>query len=171
MNNFDLEIYYSKGAVCTFYTVRWNEQDIDETNKFFERFLKDDATSNFAYELLYLLFEKIANEAGARKEFFRFENDAQALPSNKLLKAINWVEDSFPLRLYCMQLSNCLVILFGGSKKTAQFAQAGETASFFREANYFAKRITEAIANREIVITSDGRQIVNGYEHTLKITL
>lgn len=171
MNNFNLEVYWSKGVVCTFYTVRWNGEDTDETNKFFERFLKDDSTSIYAEELLYLLFEKIGNEVGARNEFFRFENHAQALPSNKLLKVINWNKDSFPLRLYCMQLSNRLVILFGGGKKTSENAQGGETANFFRDANVFAKKITEAIASREIVITSDGRKIINGYQNTLKITL
>ena len=56
---------------------------------------------------------------GALKVFFRFENAAQAIPPCGTYKVediyINYA--NFPLRLYCLRISETLVVLFNGGEK------------------------------------------------------
>ena len=66
----------------------------------------------------------------------------------------------FPLRLYCLRLTDTIVILFNGGEKTARTAQGGKTSKAFREACAFVKKIDEAIKNREIIILEDDQRIV-----------
>jgi uncharacterized SAM-binding protein YcdF (DUF218 family) len=51
-----------------------------------------------------------------------------------------------------------LVVLFNGGEKTAKNAQGGKTSMFFNEANQFAKRILEALQQKEIYITPNKRE-------------
>jgi len=41
MNIFALEVFDDEGEQCTFYTVRWDESSISETDKFFEKYESD----------------------------------------------------------------------------------------------------------------------------------
>jgi hypothetical protein len=59
----------------------------------------------------------------------------------------------FPLRLYCLRLSEKVVVLFNGGIKSAQTAQDSKDLRMkFFEAQTFAKRILEAISANEIYI-------------------
>ena len=49
------------------------------------------------------------------------------------------------------------MVLFNGGKKTAGIAQGGRTSMVFQEANIFAKRILDALQQKEIYITTDQR--------------
>ena len=46
MNAFALEIFNDEGNACTFYTVRWENAEISETDKFFVKFRNDVAYKN-----------------------------------------------------------------------------------------------------------------------------
>lgn len=91
---------------------------------------------------------------GALEDFFRFENAAQALPPSGTYQ----VEDlyinfgNFPLRLYCLRISETLVVLFNGGEKTADTAQRGKTSMAFQEANIFAKRILDALIKKTFTL-------------------
>jgi hypothetical protein len=50
------------------------------------------------------------------------------------------------------------VVLFNGGEKTADTAQGGKTSMVFQEANIFAKRIMEALINKDIYITANQRE-------------
>ncbi|SDA96021.1 hypothetical protein SAMN03080617_04167 [Algoriphagus alkaliphilus] len=159
MNTFTLEIFDDEGRQCTFYTVRWEEADVSETNRFFEKYENESNFEKPIQELAVFLTKKIGNDVGAQKDFFRFENAAQALPPSGRYKVgeitINYGD--FPLRLYCLRISDNLVVLFNGGEKTAESAQGGTTSMAFHEANLFAKRILTALQAREIYITPDER--------------
>jgi hypothetical protein len=164
MNIFALELFDDEGDHCTFYTVRWVDDELSETEKFFSNASQDVALTEPLQELTYFLFDKIADQEGAHESFFRFENYAQALPPsgrhviNKYtMEAITINYQHFPLRLYCLRISDQLAVLFNGGEKTSQTAQGGNTAGAFRGANNFARRITEAIRDKEINITPNGR--------------
>ncbi len=111
-------------------------------------------------ELAKFISNKIGDELGALEDFFRFENAAHALPPSGTYR----VEDlsinfgNFPLRLYCLRLSETLVVLFNGGEKTANTAQGGNTSMAFQEANLFAKRILGALINKEIYLSADQRE-------------
>lgn len=159
MNTFALEIFDDQGHVCTFYTVRWEDAELSETDKFFQNFRYDERLKHPLRELASFLKVVIGDEYGALYDFFRFENAAQALPPSGTYK----VEDlyinfgNFPLRLYCLRISETLVVLFNGGEKTANTAQGGKTSMAFQEANTFAKRILDALINKDIYITADRR--------------
>lgn len=159
MNTFALEIFDDQGQVCTFYTVRWEDAALSETDKFFVKYENNSAFQRPLQELAKFISNKIGDETGALEDFFRFENSAQALPPSGTHK----VEDlyinfgNFPLRLYCLRISETLVVLFNGGEKTADTAQGGKTSMAFQEANIFAKRILDALRDKDIYITADQR--------------
>lgn len=160
MNTFALEIFDDQGQVCTFYTVRWEGEELSETDKFFVKYENDCTFQRPLQELAKFISKKIGNEMGALAYFFRFENAAQALPPSGKHK----VEDvyinygNFPLRLYCLRISETLVVLFNGGEKTAGTAQGGKTSMAFQEANLFAKRIMDALKDEDIYITANQRE-------------
>ena len=160
MNTFALEIFDDQGEVCTFYTVRWEDADFSETDKFFMKYENDDTFQQPLQELARFISKKIGDEMGALEDFFRFENTAQALPPSGTYKVenlyINYAH--FPLRLYCLRISETLVVLFNGGEKTTGTAQGGKTSMAFREANRFAERILDALIKKDIYITDDHRE-------------
>ena len=160
MNIFALEKYDDEGSRCTFYTVRWEIVDANETDRFFNKYDHDINAQQAIQELAIFLTKKIGNEHGALQEFFRFENIAHALPPSSKQKmgeiTINY--SNFQLRLYCLRISDSLVVLFNGGKKTSHNAQGGKTSMVFHEANQFAKRILAALQYKEIYITANQRE-------------
>jgi hypothetical protein len=163
VNTFALEIFDDQGKLCTFYTVRWEDAKLSETDKFFLKFSNENQLKQALQELAKFLEVVIGNEYGALEDFFRFENNAQAIPSSGTYK----VEDiyinygNFPLRLYCLRISESLVVLFNGGEKTANTAQQGKTSMAFQEANIFAKRILEVLKNKDIYINDKQRTFLN----------
>lgn len=163
MNIFALEIFDDQGSCCTFYSVRLEEEIESETDKFFIKYENDIRFTRPIQELAVFILNKIGNDVGALEDFFRFENTAQALPPSGKYKvgevSINY--GNFPLRLYCLRISDSLVILFNGAEKTAENAQEGKTSMAFHEANQYAKRILEALQQKEIYITLNEREFRN----------
>ena len=168
MNTFALEKFDDHGNRCTFYTVRWQDADSSETDAFFQKFRNNEILKSSLQELAKFLEIVIGDEQGAVEDFFRFENTAQALPPSGKYRVfeitINY--GNFPLRLYCLRISDCLVILFNGGEKTNENAQGGKTSMVFHEANQFAKRILEALQQKDIYIMPNEREFrcFNGNE-------
>lgn len=161
MNTFVLEKFDDEGERCTFYTVRWDKSGKSETEKFLEKYATDKNFVQPIQELVSFIFNTLGNELGAMECFFRFERDAQALPpaGSYQVGDISIYYPHFPLRLFCLRISDNLVILFNGGEKTSHKAQDGNTSMAFYEANAFAKRILEALNDKEIYITEDGCEL------------
>lgn len=172
VNNFALEIYDDEGEKCAFYTVRWVDSGISETDKFFMKYENSSKFKHYLQELAIFLTKKMGSETGALEDFFRFETKAHALPPAGIYNVdeININYDHFPLRLYCLRISDYLVVLFNGAEKTSRTAQGGKTAMAFYEANIFAARILEALKNKDIYIAANQRTFKN-YDHTEEIIL
>ena len=173
MNTFALEIFDDEGKKCTFYTVRWDDSELSETDKFLEKYGDDDNFKHYIEDLLSLILVQLANRGALDKFKFRFENSAEALPPNQKTTVIR-LEIKYPnspLRLYCLRWSESLVVLFGGGKKTSRSAQEGETSEAFRNANLFTKRILEAIREGEIYVSSNGRKFQNSHNDDDEILL
>ena len=172
MNIFELQLFDDNGSECTFYTVKWDDQIVSETNKFIEKYEILPKFESSLNELFSFIVNIIGNKKGAKEIYFRFENSAQALPPSGTYQIgeITIKFGNFPLRLYCLRISEKLVILFNGAEKTSQTAQDGNTSIAFREANIFAKKIVESLANGEIIITANGRNLQN-YNNTIPILI
>lgn len=162
MNTFAVELFDDHGSQCTFYTVRKEGCETSETDKFFIKFENSKKHKRSLQELAKFLEIVIAEEDGAIEDYFRFENEAHALPPSgkHRLGQISVDFGNFPLRLYCLRLTENLVILFNGNEKTSGTAQSGNTSMAFYEANAFALKIRRAL-NDSIFIQADNRTLLN----------
>jgi hypothetical protein len=132
--------------------------------RFVSRIDSIEAMQQPLQELLQLILEVIGNTYGAQDAFFnRFESRVTALPPKGHLK-ISEIEldyQGFPLRLYCLAITDEVVILFNGGIKNTRTVQESKDiiSTKFFEANEFAKRILAALNTQEINV--DGRIIRN----------
>lgn len=155
MNIFVLEIWDDEASKCGFYTVRWEDSEQNETDKFFNKY---DAIPEFkkaTQELLGFVLDGIGEDHGAIDILFnRFENEVVGLPNKGKvnLGGIVFFYPNFPLRLYALRIRNRpdLVVLFNGGIKSSQTNQASKDLNLkWIEACQFAKRIEEALRNKE----------------------
>ena len=155
MNNFVLETWDDEGQACTFYTVKWEDAQYSETDKFLLKY-GDKANEYYeqTLELVRLLTESIGNRYGATDDFIdRTKNKAHALPPKpkNTPPEIQSLGIHFPLRLYCYRISEKLLILFNGGIKDARTDQESELSTKFYEVQSFVKRIEEALSDETIV--------------------
>lgn len=164
MANFALEIFDDESPKCMFYTVLVEGEELSETDLFFKRFFEDEHFKSEAMELATFLSVTIGTKRGALNDFFREEQKAHALPPplRVEIEEVDFGRD-FPLRLYCLRLSRSCLVLFNGGEKTSQSAQDGNTSISFRQANEFAKKILEALNQKQIKLCSKERQILDYY--------
>jgi hypothetical protein len=155
-NYINLQLYKSFDKV-NFYTFQFENQDLTETEKFFTKFENntevEDSLNNIAVWLSLL-----GQKYGAKQEFFRHEADAQALPPpmNKMLREVI-VND---LRLYCVCISDKIVILANGGIKTSQKVQdSPDLLPHFRFANEMSKQISTLIREGDLKFL--GKNILN----------
>lgn len=96
--------------------------------------------------------------------FNRFENEVVGLPNRGKtnLGELTFFFPNFPFRLYALRVNNQsnLVVLFNGGIKSALTNQASKDLNLkWREACQFAKRIEEAIMDKEIIVNHRKRTI------------
>ena len=108
------------------------------------------------YDDIISWLEKLGDEIGADRRYFRHEWKADALPPPKKFIEIDYTEN---LRLYCMRVSDSIVILFNGAIKTHGIISAQDcpkVSPFFNMANKLVKKIDELMLDGEVVISEDG---------------
>lgn len=164
MANFALEIFDDESPKCMFYTVMVEGEELSETDLFFKRFFEDSQYKSEAMELATFLSSVIGTKRGALNDFFREEDEAHALPPplRTEIEEVDFGRD-FPLRLYCLRLSQSCLILFNGGEKTSRSAQDGDTSISFRQAKEFAKKILDAMHQKQIKLCSEKRTILDYY--------
>ena len=164
VNIFALEIWDDEGAKCTFYTVRYDDLQTNETDLFFERYDALPEYKQANQELLSFIIYAIGEDHGAINELFnRNENEVKGLPvqGKVVLDEITYHYPNFPLRLYALKITNNIVILFNGGIKDDQTNQKSSQHLIWREACEFAKRILEAIRDGTIIVDKKNRQLTN----------
>lgn len=173
VNIFALEIWDDEGAKCTFYTVKYDDANINETDLFFEKY---DALAGFKeanQELLSFVLFAIGNDHGAVDELFnRDENEVKGLPvqGKRTVENITYHFPEFPLRLYALKITNNIVILFNGGIKDGPTNQKSSLYLEWRAACGFAKRIDEAIRDGSIIVDEKNRKLTN-YDGSNEIIL
>jgi hypothetical protein len=167
VNIFALEIWDDEASKCTFYTVRWEDAQENETDKFFNKYDAKAELRKPTQELLSFVLDSIGDDHGAVDALFnRFENEVVGLPNKGKVNVggIVFLYPNFPLRLYALRINNRsdLVVLFNGGVKSAQTNQESKELSLkWIEACQFAKRIEEALRNKEIIIDTRKRKILS----------
>ena len=177
MNIFALEIWYDEGSICTFYTVRFLDDDRElesETDRFFETYIQRDKYREEGYILFRLLTESIGNKYGATDDFFnRYENKALSLPPKPYsnVEEIIDIGINFPLRLFCYRISKHIVILFNGGIKESKTVQESKSLSMkFYEAQQLVRKIEEAMYDNVVFISENERYLIN-YDYSTEIIL
>jgi hypothetical protein len=167
VNIFALEIWDDEAGKCTFYTVRWEDAEENETDKFFNKYDAKPELKKSTQELLSFVLDSIGEDHGAIDALFnRFENEVVGLPNKGKVNVggIVFLYPNFPLRLYALRINNRsdLVVLFNGGLKSAQTNQESKELNIhWIEACRFAKRIEEALRDKEIIIDNEKRKILS----------
>lgn len=173
MNIFAIEIWDDESDKCTFYTVRYDDSEVNETDIFFEKY---DALAEYkeaTQELLSFVLLSIGNDHGAIDELFnRDENEVKGLPVQGKVKVneLTYHYPNFPLRLYALKITNNIVILFNGGIKNDKTNQKSLLHLEWRAACEFAKRINQALQDGTIIVDKKNRKLTN-YDGSIEIIL
>jgi hypothetical protein len=165
VNTFNLELWDDEGAKCSFYTVRKEDARDNEADKFFYKYYAVPELAVEIQQLMIFILESIGNVHGAIDILFnRYENEVVGLPNKgrAVLGDVSFLFPNFPLRLFALRINNRpdLVVLFNGGRKTAQTNQESKDLNLkWIEACQFAKRIEEALRNKEILLDIRNRKI------------
>jgi len=173
VNSFVVEIWDDEADRCTFYTVKGMDDELSETDKFFNKFDKDPQLTEATAELLTFVLKTIGDDHGAIEALFnRPENEVVGLPAKGKISfgevLIHY--PGFPLRLYALKIRENIVVLFNGGVKDGPTNQTSSLKLKWIEACQFAQRIDRAIADREIIIDETHRLLRNN-DDTLEIIL
>jgi hypothetical protein len=132
-----------------FYTARFGQKELAEFQLFDEKdFPKEEHQREL--EIIYGVINEIINRGAAKKFFFKDERGANALPKvpQELMDAN---KKDYGIRLYCIRLTDELVILLNGDVKThLDPQQCPNVKNHFSDAVNLARKLDRAIANREI---------------------
>ncbi len=143
MNLFVTLEEFSVYNIVTYYTVKIEEEDLTETEKFLDRYYgnilyKED------YDYIVNFLQELGDTRGAQKKYFRFENSGDALPPS-------WIENE--LRLYCIRLTDEIVILGNGGLKTSDTAQGSpDCKPKFDLINKIGRELDRCLGRGEITI-------------------
>jgi hypothetical protein len=175
MSTFEIVKWYSEGKSCQLYSIHIFDKRTDEASLFFEKYgAIDHPKRSYTNQLLLLIIKSIANKYGASDDFFdRHENDIHALPPKpkKYITEISLLGSSFPLRIYCMRITNEILILFNGGEKTAPSTQGSKDLSMkFYEALSFANQIKDAL-NASIIEVDHSKKELKHFQTNNKIEL
>jgi hypothetical protein len=124
----------------TYYTFLKENDAYTEADKFFNKCLTNDKISEQTDELVEWI-RLIGEKYGAKERYFRFENEAGALPPK-------FVENN-QLRLYIYRVNEGIVILSNGGIKTKQTAQeCPNVKAHFRFADKMSKQLNALMGER-----------------------
>ena len=144
-----------------FYTFQKEEQKESETAQFFNKMKTNEEVVDELNRLAQWIVE-IGNNHGALLELFRFEDEAYALPPpprGQREVGITQIEHN-DLRLYCVWISESIVILAnGGLKKSATVQGTPELMPHFRFAKTMGKQINQLISEKSFQYR--GKQILD----------
>ena len=126
------------------YSICFNGSDISEFEDFLIKF-KDNSKLNKDFQTIILALEKIIDQ-GALERFFRLEGK---MTDNVAALSI----DSRKLRLYCLRISDQIMILGnGGVKTTRTYQEDHELSGYVMDLQRFDELLKQAQKNGTITI-------------------
>ena len=127
------------------YTIQFTGEELSEYEKFVQRF-KDSAELKRDYQIIIYALSKIANN-GALERYFRPEgkmnDNVCALPV-----------DSGKLRLYCLRITDKILVIGNGGLKTTQtYEESEELLGYVMDLQKFDSLIKSEVANGSLTIS------------------
>lgn len=114
-----VKIYGLQLLKVSFYTLQVEGKPMTEFREFLTRMQNNKKDQRQVGEINRLI-KKIGNEYGAQDRYFKREGFAERLPPPTHHFIDSDGETDFGLRLYCVRLTDEIVILLNGDRKTAQ---------------------------------------------------
>jgi hypothetical protein len=149
-------IQLNKDKNYTLYTIQFLTEDKGEYLRFYNKF-KDDATYNDDLARIAKFVESIA-DLGALERFFRPEGKM----SDRVC-AMPVVKSN--LRLYCLRLSNSILILGnGGIKKSRTYNEDDELRGYVVTLQNFDKLIKQGVKEGTIIISENQIDTENTFD-------
>lgn len=146
----------NQGKGCTIYTIQFLMDTDSEFEKFVNKF-RNDAELNTDFQRLIGVLGKIAGE-GAFERYFRLEGKA-----NDRVAALPVLQSK--LRLYCLRLSDKILILGNGGVKNTQTYQADpELQGYVLTLQRFDQLLREGVENGSIEVTETSIETDNIFE-------
>lgn len=141
---------------CTIYSIQFLLEDESEFERFYTKF-KEESVYNEDFERLLNIIGRIA-DFGAFERFFRPEGKI-----NDRVCALPVVKSR--LRLYCLRLSDKILILGnGGVKKTRTCNEDDTLKGYVINLQNFDKLMTEGIKNGSILVTENTIETENTFD-------
>ncbi|MBQ6769782.1 MAG: hypothetical protein IJP44_02240 [Bacteroidales bacterium] len=126
------------------YTITFEGNELSEFEKFMDKF-KDNATLQRDYQLILLALDKITTHGALERNFRpegKMNDNVVALPIDKSR-----------LRLYCLRLSDKILILGnGGEKNTKTYEESDELKGYVMDLQKFDALLKSFIQKGEIEI-------------------
>ena len=164
MNIFELEIWNDERTLCTFYTVKNDREEHNETDKFLLKYPDNPIYEEDLQTLLSFIIYSIGDDHGAIDELFnRHENEVTGLPSKGKISLgeFTYHYPKFSLRLYALKITDEIVILFNGGIKDGPTNQTSSLNIIWMEACGYANRILEALRDGEFEIDKTKRKLIS----------
>ena len=149
-------IMINEARNCTLYTIQFLTEDDSEFEKFYNKF-KDDVEFNPDLMRIVGFIGKIA-DYGALERFFR--------PEGKMKdNVVSLPVVRSKLRLYCLRLSDKILILGnGGVKTTRTYEDNNELSGYVLTLQKFDKLIKEGVENGTIIMSESKIETNNTFE-------
>ena len=126
------------------YTITFEKDELSEFEKFMQKF-RDNATLQRDYQMILLALEKITSHGALERNFRpegKMSDDVVALPIEKSR-----------LRLYCLRLTDKILILGnGGEKNTKTYEESEELKGYVMDLQRFDALLKSYIRSGEIEI-------------------
>ncbi len=138
-------ILLNEGNQCTLYSIQFTSEDSSEYERFYEKFIKDAKLNRDLLRIVQIV-DKIADE-GALERLFR--------PEGKMKDSVVALPVlSSKLRLYCLRLSNGILILGnGGVKNSRTYEDDDSLRGYVLDLQKFEELLKEGKRNGTITIT------------------
>lgn len=138
-------ILLNEGNQCTLYTIQFTSEDVSEYERFYAKFI-EDATLNRDLLRIVQIVDKIA-DVGALQRLFR--------PEGKMKDSVVALPVlSSKLRLYCLRLSDGILILGnGGVKNSRTYNEDDSLRGYVLNLQKFEQILKEGQRNGTVTIT------------------
>lgn len=135
------------------YTIIFENSEVSEFEKFMEKF-KDNASLQRDYQLILLALDKITSHGALERNFRpegKISDNVVALPIEKSR-----------LRLYCLRLTDKVLILGnGGEKNTKTYEESEELKGYVMDLQKFDELLAQELTSGKITIEQN---VITGIE-------
>ena len=138
-------ILLNEGSKCTLYSIQFTSEDISEYDRFYSKFIEDAKLNRDLLRIVQIL-DRIADH-GALERFFR--------PEGKMKDSVVALPIlSSKLRLYCLRLSNGILILGnGGIKNSRTYNEDDSLRGYVVDLQKFEELLKEGQRTGSVIIT------------------